>query len=140
MVLIYPVIFTATHDSKDTYLVYIPDLDGMTEGYGLEDAVHMARDYMGCSLYDKADNKIPKASPISDIDVKKGAFADGGESFISLVDFDLDVFRRRMNKKSVRRNVSIPEWLNKAAEDAHINVSRVLQEALMKKLGIKKAD
>lgn len=30
MVLLYPVIFTATHDKKDTYLVYIPDLDGMT--------------------------------------------------------------------------------------------------------------
>ena len=41
-----------------------------------------------------------------------------------------------MNKKAVRRNVSIPEWLNKAADEAHINVSRVLQEALKEKLGI----
>ena len=99
MVVSYPVIFTATHDSKDTYLAYISDFDGMTEGYGLEDAVHMARDYMGCSLYDKADNEIPKASTISDIDVTKGAFADNGESIVSLVEFDLDVFKRRMNKK-----------------------------------------
>jgi post-segregation antitoxin (ccd killing protein) len=42
-----------------------------------------------------------------------------------------------MNKKSVRRNVSIPAWLNQAAEEAHINVSRVLQEALMEKLGVR---
>lgn len=136
MTLMYPVIFTATHDDKDTYLVYIPDIDGMTEGYGLEDAYHMARDYMGCTFYDKEDALIPKASSITDIDVSKGTFSNAGESFVSIVDFDLDAYRRKMNKKSVRRNVSIPEWLNKAADDAHINVSRVLQDALIKKLNI----
>ncbi|MBR1817010.1 MAG: type II toxin-antitoxin system HicB family antitoxin [Lachnospiraceae bacterium] len=136
MTLMYPVIFTATHDDKDTYLVYIPDIDGMTEGYGLENAYHMARDYMGCTFYDKDDDLIPKASDISNIDVSKGTFADAGESFVSIVDFDLDAYRRKMNKKSVRRNVSIPEWLNKAADDANINVSRVLQEALIEKLKI----
>ena len=136
MTLMYPVIFTATHDDKDTYLVYIPDIDGMTEGYGLEDAYHMARDYMGCTFYDKEDSLIPKASSITDIDVSKGTFSNAGESFVSIVDFDLDAYRRKMNKKSVRRNVSIPEWLNKAADDAHINVSRVLQDALIKKLNI----
>jgi len=30
--LIYPVIFTETKDEKDTVLVFIPDLNGMTEG------------------------------------------------------------------------------------------------------------
>lgn len=136
MTLIYPVIFTATHDKNDTYLVEIPDIKGMTEGHGLEDAYRMARDYIGCALYDKPDNLIPEASVLSDIDVKKGEFAGEGDSFVSLVDLDLDVFRRKMNKKSVRRNVSIPAWLNQAADEAHINVSRVLQEALMEKLGV----
>ncbi len=136
MTLIYPVIFTATHDKKDTYLVEIPDIKGMTEGRGLEDAYRMARDYIGCALYDKSDNLIPEASALSDIDVKKGEFANTGDSFVSLVDLDLDVFRRKMNNKSVRRNVSIPAWLNQAADEAHINVSRVLQEALMEKLGV----
>lgn len=136
MTLIYPVIFTVTHDKKDTYLIEIPDIKGMTEGHGLEDAYRMARDYIGCALYDKQDNLIPEASVLSDIDVKKGEFAGEGDSFVSLVDLDIDVFRRKMNKKSVRRNVSIPAWLNQAADEAHINVSRVLQEALMEKLGV----
>lgn len=136
MILIYPVVLTATHDEKDTYLVYIPDLDGMTEGYGLEDAIHMARDYMGCSLYDKIDSDIPDASELSSIDISKTPFETEGDSFITLIDFDLSTYRRMMNKKAVRRNVSIPEWLNKAADEAHINVSRVLQEALKEKLGI----
>lgn len=136
MSIIYPVIFTATHDEQDTYLIYIPDINGMTEGYGLEDAYHMARDYMGCSFYDKSNDDLPKPSNIQDIDVTKGEFADAGESFVTLVDFDLDAYRRKMNKKAVRRNVSIPEWLNTAADEAHLNVSRILQEALMDKLGV----
>ena len=136
MVVIYPVIFTATKDDKDTYLIYIPDINGMTEGYGLEDAYHMARDYMGCSFYDKSNDSLPEPSKLSEIDVSQGEFADAGDSFVTLVDFDIDAYRRKMNKKAVRRNVSIPEWLNTAADEAHLNVSRILQEALMDKLGV----
>lgn len=139
MVLLYPVIFTATHDKKDTYLVYIPDLDGMTEGRGLKDAIRMARDYMGCSLYQKKDELIPSAKALSQVKASKSPFykkEKASDSFVSLVDFDLDAYRKMMNKKSVRRNVSIPAWLDQAAEEAHINVSRVLQDALMEKLNL----
>ena len=135
MTVIFPTIFTATHDRKDTYLVYIPDINGMTEGYGLEDAVNMARDYIGCTFYDKSDDSIPKASKIADIDISKGEFAGKGDSFVSLVDTDLDAYRKKMDNKPVRRNVSLPSWLNKKANEAHINVSRVLQDALIDKLG-----
>lgn len=139
MVLLYPVIFTATHDKKDTYLVYIPDLDGMTEGRGLKDSIRMARDYMGCTQYQKKDELIPKARTLSEAKVSMSPFykkEKAKDSFVSLVDFDLDAYRKMMNKKSVRRNVSIPAWLDQAAEEAHINVSGVLQEALMEKLNL----
>ena len=136
MSIIYPVIFTATHDEKNTYLIYIPDLNGMTEGYGLGDAVNMARDYIGCTLYDKAEDQIPEPSSFADVRIEDSEFADAGESFVSLVDFDLEGYKKKMNKKAVRRNVSIPAWLNDAAENAHINVYRVLQEALMERLGV----
>ena len=139
MVLLYPVIFTAMHDKKETYLVYIPDLDGMTEGRGLKDSIRMARDYMGCTLYQKKDEIIPKARMLSEVKSNMSPFykkEKEKDSFVSLVDFDLDAYRKMMNKKSVRRNVSIPAWLDQAAEEAHINVSRVLQEALMEKLNL----
>ena len=48
----------------------------------------------------------------------------------------MDAYRKTMNKKSVRRNVSIPAWLDKKASEAKINVSRVLQEALIEKLNV----
>ena len=47
MTVIYPVIFTRTNDETDTYLVSIPDIQGMTEGHGLADAISMAKDYIG---------------------------------------------------------------------------------------------
>ena len=136
MTVVYPVIFTATHDEKDTYLIYIPDIDGTTEGYGMSDAYSIARDYMGYSFYDKDDNDLPAPSNITEINVADGKFSNEGESFASLVDLNLTEYRRSINKKTVRRNVSIPEWLNLEAEKAHINVSRVLQEALKEKLDI----
>lgn len=80
----YPVIFTKTNDDKDTYLAYIPDLDGATEGYGLEDAIHMARDYIECMLYDKSEKDYPKPSNINDINPKDGVF--DGVSIILMVD------------------------------------------------------
>lgn len=59
-----------------------------------------------------------------------------GESLVSMVDVDFAEYRRRMDNKTVRRNVTLPNWLNQEAEKAHINVSGVLQEALMMKLGV----
>ncbi len=132
----YPAIFTAVHDKKDTYLVFIPDLNGTTEGYGLVNAMDMARDYIGCALYSKGDEELPTSSSLTSIDVKSSPFCESGESFAAPIDLDLEAYRRKMNKKSVRRNVSIPLWLDKAAKDARINVSRVLQDALLEKLNI----
>ena len=136
MKIIYPVIFTQTKDKKDTYLIEIPDIKGMTEGYGMADAINMARDYIGNACYDMADADVPPASALNQIDITKGEFSNAGTSFVSLVDIDLEEYRRKMDNRAVRRNVSIPNWLNQAAEREHINVSRLLQEALMEKLNI----
>ena len=63
-------------------------------------------------------------------------FAEDGEGYVSFVDIDFTEYRRRVDNKTVRRNVTLPNWLNQEAEKAHINVSRVLQEALMLKLNV----
>ena len=55
-----------------------------------------------------------------------------------MVDVNPSEYRRRIDSKPVRRNVSLPGWLDHAAEKAGINVSRVLQESLIQKLGLQK--
>lgn len=135
---VYPVIFTALDDEKDTVLIEVPDLGIMTEGYGMADAVSMARDAIGLKgiYYEDEGRELPEASKIQDIDVNAGTFAEDGKGYVSLVDIDFVEYRRKVDNKSVRKNVTLPSWLNQEAEKAHINVSRVLQEALMAKLGV----
>lgn len=79
---------------------------------------------------------IPVPSDVSVLDLSKGTFAEEGETIVSLVDIDSSEYRRKIDTKTVRRNVALPSWLNYEAEHAGINVSRVLQEALMGVLNI----
>ncbi len=82
--------------------------------------------------------ELPKPSMLIDINPANGTFAEDGEGYVSLVDIDFTEYRRRVDNKTVRRNVTLPNWLNQEAEKAHLNVSRVLQEAFMSKLGVSK--
>ena len=135
---VYPVIFTPLNDEKNTVLIEVPDLQILTEGFGMADAVDMARDAIGLKGIDYEDDgtELPQPSLMDDIDVTNGTFAEDGKSFLSLVDIDFMEYRRKVDNKTVRRNVTLPNWLNQEADKAHINVSRVLQEALMMKLGV----
>lgn len=134
----YVTLLTPTHDEKDTILVEVPDLEILTEGYGIADAIDMARDAIGLKGVYSEDNNIPIPEPtsITETDISKSEFSEVGEPIVTLVDIDFTEYRKKIDNKSVRRNVTIPNWLNQAAEAAHLNVSRVLQEALMDKLGV----
>jgi len=132
---IFPVIFTQT---ENAVLVEVPDLEILTEGTDMADAINMARDVIGLKgicIQDDA-GEIPKPSKLNEIDSSKGAFADDGEGIVSLVNVDFLDYRRRLDNKTVRRNVTLPNWLNLEADRANINVSRVLQDALMEKLNV----
>ncbi len=134
----YPVIFTRTEDEKDTILIEVPDLEIMTEGFGVADAIEMARDAIGLSgiTLEDMSEPIPLPRDINEIDLKKSEFASAEKSYVSLVDVDFTKYRKKVDNKMVRKNVTIPNWLNKAVEKEKINVSKVLQEALMEKIGI----
>lgn len=135
---VYPVIFTKLNDEKNTILIEVPDLEILTEGFGMANAVEMARDAIGLKgiFYEDKGEELPQPRILEEVDVSKGTFADEGVGFLSLVDIDFTEYRRRADNKTVRRNVTLPNWLNQEAEKAHINVSRVLQDALMMKLGV----
>lgn len=131
---LYPVFFT---EDKDGILIEVPDLEILTQAQDMSEAFAMARDAIELMCVDLEDCKeeIPAPSKLEELDKEKGAFADVGRTVLSLVDIDTEAYRRKLDNSSVRRNVTLPRWLNKAAEDAKINVSRVLQEALMEKVG-----
>lgn len=126
-------------EGDQDYLVYVPDMDIYTEGKSMTDAIEMARDAIGLKGIDLEDDqkKLPEASSYDkairkaqedteDLDFSKGT--------LTLVDIDFTAYRRRKDNKMVRRNVTLPNWLNQEADRLGINVSRVLQEALTAKV------
>ena len=125
----YPIVLTP---DKTGYVVYIPDFNINTEGYTLTEAIEMARDAVGLMGIDmEDDNKaLPVPTPIGSV-VKTTA-----DDIVSLVDVDFAEYRRQNEIKTVRRSVTLPSWLNAAAEKSGINVSAVLQKALKKELGV----
>jgi len=132
---VYPVIFTP---SENVILIEVPDLEILTEGESIVNAIDMARDAIGLKIisleYDKTE--IPNPTNLFDINIENSTFAEEGKSYVSMVDVDITEYRKKVDNKSVRRNVTLPNWLNVEAEKAHINVSKVAQEALMEKLGV----
>ena len=138
----YPVIFT---EVDTNILIEVPDLgilteaneEGKTKGT-MADAIMMARDAIGVSCINAEDEGrvVEEPSELGAVDISKGSFYDEGEGIVSLVDVDLVAYRRMLDNRTVRRNVTLPNWLNQEAEKSHINVSKVLQEALMAKLGV----
>lgn len=136
----YPVFIA---ENKKEFLVYVPDMDIYTEGKSLVDAMEMARDAIGLKGIDMEDSGVNVPTPSNaakayerakeDVDI-----FDYSQGILTLVDVDFSEYRRRMDNRAVRRNVTLPNWLNMKAEKAGINVSGVLQEALMAKLDIEK--
>lgn len=127
----YPIVLTP---DKVGYVVYIPDFQVNTEGDTLTEAIEMARDAIGLMGIDMEDDK--KALPVP---TAMGSVAKiTADDIVSLVDVDFTEYRRQNDMRSVRRNISLPSWLNFAAEKAGINVSSVTQKALMDVLGVNK--
>lgn len=125
----YPAVFTYEQDKE--IAVDFPDLKAATSGMNDEDALLSARDLLGLVLYGLEDDKlpIPKATPLSDIPLKKNERA-------VLIDVYMPSVRMANQNRAVNRTVTLPAWLNAAALEKNINFSQILQEALKKQLNI----
>jgi predicted RNase H-like HicB family nuclease len=126
MKLVYPAIFSPCEE-KEGYTVVVPDLPGcVTEGDSLADAIEMGVDAAsGWVLGELEDgNAIPDATPLDHV-------AHDDDSFVNLIVLDMDSYAEKYGHKSVRKNITIPAWLNSYGERNNINFSKVLQDALL---------
>lgn len=129
MKLIYPVMITPAGESE--FFVEIPDMDIATQGTSLENAIDMARDAISLMAVDMEDEGRELPAPTKITDLKPDE-----KSIVTLVDADISAYRRMLDNRAVRKNCTIPSWLNEKAEAANINFSAVLQEALKQRLQI----
>ncbi len=131
---------TFIKENGKIFSVYVPDLDIYTEGKNLTDAIEMARDAIGLkgiTLEDEGGDVPLPSSP--DIALRKAEnetddIFNYSTGLLTFVDVNFTEYRLKHDNKMVRRNVTLPCWMNYQAEKAHINVSKVLQDALEKKL------
>lgn len=125
MKLTYPAVFAPFEDGTG-YTVTVPDLPGcVTEGNTLADAILMAEDAASGWVLDELEDgkKAPDASPVSEIAVT-------GDEFVSILALDIDSYAEKYGSKAVRKNLTIPAWLNTFGESMNLNFSKVLQDAL----------
>lgn len=126
----YPAVFYPFSDDSGGYVVEFPDLPGcVTEGRNLEEAFEMAEDAASGWILDELEegNAIPKASDYTEVQSR-----EGGQ--INIVFLDMDKYAEKYGKKAVRKNVTIPAWLNTFAEKRKLNFSQILQEAILAKM------
>jgi predicted RNase H-like HicB family nuclease len=127
MKLTYPAIFYPW-DEGSGYTVEVPDLPGcVTEGDTLADAIWMGIDAAsGWILSELEEGKsIPKASALKDVQPEAGGF-------VNVLALDMDSYAEKYGDKAVRKNLTIPAWLNTFGEEHDLNFSKVLQDALSK--------
>lgn len=125
MKLTYPAIFYKDEESG-AYAVEVPDLPGCaTGGDTLADAILMGTDAAsGWVLTELEDGRpVPPSSAVDAIQSDSGGF-------VSLLVLDMDAYAEKFGSKAVRKNLTIPAWLNTFAESQHVNFSQVLQDSL----------
>lgn len=124
--LVYPALF----EQGEKYIVVtFPDVPvAITQGKDIKEAYAMAEEVLGLALEDQTEFPTP-----SSVDELQKLNPD---KTIALIGIDLAAYRRKYHSKTVRKNVTVPEWLNDLAESDQINFSQTLTEALKEKLGV----
>lgn len=123
----YPIYISNTPNGKeDCYQVYIPDLDGYTQGKDIVECIEMARDFIGNRLMEI--DSIPEPNSME--------YHPNEKEIKSLVDVDLSKYKLSRNNRPVKKTLTIPSYLNELGQKAGINFSQTLAEAIKIKLGI----
>lgn len=124
--LIYPIILHP--ESEGGYSVEIPDINGgsWTQGETVDEAIMMAEDLIGTVL--QSETEYPEAAPISSL-------VKSNEDIVALAQVNIDEFRK-LHSTTVRKNVSVPEYLVVLGNKKGINFSSTLTRALKEELGV----
>jgi len=124
---IYPCVFIYEDEGIS---VYYPDLDGcVTFGNDEQEAFKNAREALTMHLHGIEQDGDPMPCP----SLIKDVVLDENEQVL-LLEVSMPTFRAKQANKLVKKTLTIPEWLNIAAEKNNVNFSQLLQSALKQHL------
>lgn len=101
----------------------------MTQGDSLGETLDMIQEAIGLMLEETEPSDYPASSLPENIQTEKG-------QFVMMVSFNKLEYDKKYHSRSIKKTLSIPEWLNTAALKRNINFSNVLQNALIRELNI----
>ena len=129
---VYPIILS---QGKGQIVVFVPDFNINTQGQDNAHAMEMARDAIGLIGIDMEDDgeAIPVPSDLHSIK------SQDVNDIVTLIDVDFTEYRRKNDMRTVKKNCTIPSWLNYEAEKAGINFSAILRTALEHELNVVEA-
>lgn len=127
MKLTYPAVFKPFSDGSGGFVVEFPDLPGcITEGRNMEEAIEMGVDAASGWLLGELEEGEPIPTPSDFREVPAGK-----DELINILLLDLDSYAEKYGEKAVRKNLTLPAWLNTFAEKNNLNFSKILQDALL---------
>lgn len=112
--------------SEKSYISYAPAFDNYTQGDSLYNTIKMSRDMIGSLYISNNDENID--NPDSDFDINYNENFD--YDYFTLIDIDVAEYRKIINNKSVKKNCSIPYWMELEADKLGINYSQLLQKSI----------
>ena len=128
----YAYIGILEYGEEDSVGVRFPDLPGcIAVGDTTEQALEDAKSSLALHLYgmEQDGEPIPAPSDIRSLKLEEGDVP-------AMVEVNMKIYRARFLTRSVKKTLTIPYWLDLAAEDAGLNFSQELQNALKAKLHI----
>lgn len=127
MKLIYPAVFTPFGD-REGYTVEFPDLPGcVTEGDSLIEAIEMGIDAACGWILGEIEegNGFPAPRSAKDIELVDA------DDFVNMIILDIDAYAEQYGNKAIRRNVTLPAWLDTYVQKNNLSLSKVLQDSVM---------
>lgn len=127
--------FVAVFDyEKDGINIKFPDLEeAISCASTTKEALKNAKEVLELVLYNREQEEIeiPKSTLLEDIKC-------GENERTVCVNVWMPLVRNEMEEQSVKKTLTIPQWLNKLAEAENVNFSKVLQSALKEYLKAKR--
>ncbi|MCI7647329.1 MAG: type II toxin-antitoxin system HicB family antitoxin [Lactobacillus johnsonii] len=128
---VYPAILDDSENKKECYTVTFPDVSGaITDGNGEGEAMARGSEILGAFLYDLPKDQLPVPTDIEEVRRRNP------DKLVVPIFADLEKARRETKPATVKKNTTIPGDLAYKAEEAGINFSQTLTEALKQKLNL----
>jgi predicted RNase H-like HicB family nuclease len=126
----YPAIFRPAKEGG--YCIEFPDLPGcFSQGETIDECMFMSADAASMWLCDREDNKQGFIKP------SIGLRSENPDDIVTLISVDTNAYRAQNDNRVIKKTLTIPNWLNEKAIEAHLNFSSVLQDGLKRHLGLR---